>query len=136
MADGQSRLGSATEAVAGTAIGFCVSWAVTPPVLALFGYQAGAGTAFGITCVYTAISVVRGYLVRRLFNRLGSRYASGGVIESAPRPAGRCIGCQAAHQHLMANRSGARWVQCGVCRSVFTKEPQWREGAAPESPAT
>lgn len=73
MADGQTRLGSATEAMAGTAIGFCVSWAVTPPVLALFGYQAGAGTAFGITCVYTAISVVRGYLVRRLFNRLGRR---------------------------------------------------------------
>lgn len=71
MADGQSRLGSATEAVAGAAIGFCVSWAVTPPVLALFGYQAGAGTALGITCVYTAISVVRGYAVRRLFERLG-----------------------------------------------------------------
>lgn len=66
----QSRIGSAAEAMASTGIGFLVSWAVTPPILALFGYSAGAGTAFGITCIYTAISLARGYLVRRLFNRL------------------------------------------------------------------
>lgn len=70
---GQTKRASATEALAGTAIGFCVSWAATPPILALFGYQAGAGTAFGITVVYTVLSVVRGYLVRRLFNHLQHR---------------------------------------------------------------
>lgn len=70
MSAGQTKRGSLAEALVGTAIGFAVSWAATPPILALFGYQAGAGTAFGITVVYTALSVVRGYLVRRLFNHL------------------------------------------------------------------
>lgn len=64
----QSRKGSFAEAAASTAIGFIVSWAVTPPILALFGYTAGTGEAFGITCIYTAISLARGYIVRRLFN--------------------------------------------------------------------
>lgn len=69
----QTRTWSAIEAVASTAIGLLVSWAITPPVLALFGYSAGAGTAFGISCIYTAISLARGYVVRRLFNRLDRR---------------------------------------------------------------
>lgn len=66
----QSRTHSALEATASTAIGFCVSWAATPFILAAFGYQAGVGVALGITIVYTLLSVVRGYVVRRLFNRL------------------------------------------------------------------
>jgi len=66
----QTRTHSAIEALAGTAIGFCVSWAATPPIMAAFGYQVGVGTAFGVTVVYTVLSVVRSYLVRRLFNRL------------------------------------------------------------------
>lgn len=66
----QSRWGSAAESAVSTAIGFGVSWAATPFILAAFGYQAGVGTAFGITVVYTVLSLVRGYVVRRAFNRL------------------------------------------------------------------
>lgn len=73
MTAGQTRRGSITETLASTAIGFGVSWAATPPILALFGYSAGAGAAFGITVVYTALSLVRGYCVRRLFNHLASK---------------------------------------------------------------
>lgn len=69
----QTRTMSAVESLAGTALGFAISWAATPPILALFGYQAGAGTAFGITCVYTALSLARGYVVRRAFVWLHSR---------------------------------------------------------------
>lgn len=69
----QTRLGSVAETVTSTAIGFAVSWAATPPILAMFGYSAGAGTAFGITVIYTIISLARGYLVRRLFNRLNGK---------------------------------------------------------------
>jgi hypothetical protein len=61
------------ETFIGTAIGFSVSWAATPFILAAFGYRAGAGTAFGITAIYTVLSLLRGYLVRRLFNRLSGR---------------------------------------------------------------
>lgn len=69
----QTKLQSFFEANVITAIGFGISWAVTPFVLAAFGYSVGAGTAFGITVVYTAISIVRGYLVRRFFNRMEVR---------------------------------------------------------------
>lgn len=63
----QTRIGSAIEAAAGTAIGFMVSWACTPTILSWFGYQAGAGAALGITVVYTVLSFARSWLVRRLF---------------------------------------------------------------------
>lgn len=66
----QSRTHSALETTANTAIGFAVSWAATPFIFAAFGYTAGAATAFGITVVYTALSLLRGYVVRRLFNRI------------------------------------------------------------------
>jgi len=67
----QTRLQSLIEANVSTAIGFAISWAATPFVLAAFGYIVGAGKAFGITVVYTVISILRGYFVRRFFNNLG-----------------------------------------------------------------
>ncbi len=66
----QSRLGSAIESAASTAVGFLISWAFTPAILLLFGYSVGATKAFGITVVYTALSLARGYVVRRVFVRL------------------------------------------------------------------
>lgn len=69
----QTKLQSLIEANVSTAIGFGISWAATPLVLAAFGYTVGAGKAFGITAVYTVISIIRGYFVRRLFNRMEAR---------------------------------------------------------------
>lgn len=72
----QTRWQSMQETTVSTAIGFVISWAATPPILWFFGYEAGAKTAFDITCVYTAISLLRGWGVRRLFNRLHARKAA------------------------------------------------------------
>lgn len=69
----QTKLQSFLEANVSTAVGFGISWAATPFVLAAFGYTVGAGRALGITVVYTVISVIRGYLVRRFFNRMEAR---------------------------------------------------------------
>ena len=69
----QSRRGSAIESSASTAIGFIVSWTVTAPILAAFGWHASASQAFGVTAIYTAISFVRGYAVRRLFNSIHNK---------------------------------------------------------------
>ncbi len=66
----QSRLGSAWEAVAGTAIGFVVSVLATPVILSAAGMETpSAVQAIGITAAFTALSVVRSYVVRRVFNR-------------------------------------------------------------------
>ncbi|KAK6697021.1 hypothetical protein SNK04_014424 [Fusarium graminearum] len=69
----QTRLQSFLEANVSTAIGFGISWLATPFVLAAFGFTVGAAKALGITLVFTVISIIRGYVVRRFFNRMEVR---------------------------------------------------------------
>jgi fructose-specific phosphotransferase system IIC component len=65
----QSRLHSIAEAVAGTAIGFVVSVAASMVVYHAHGHAFTLAENVSITLIFTVLSVVRGYLVRRLFNR-------------------------------------------------------------------
>lgn len=69
----QSRRLSAIETVASTAIGFVISYVTSYVVLPLFGFDVTHGQNFSITCIFTGISLLRGYFVRRLFNRLQRR---------------------------------------------------------------
>lgn len=71
----QSRLQSAVEAVANVAIGYGVSVAANVIVLPAFGLKVTMGEAAVIGVVFTAISLVRSYLLRRFFNRLHRRAA-------------------------------------------------------------
>ena len=64
----QSRRMSALEAITSTAIGFGVSLAAGAVVFPAFGWQLTFGENLSVTAIYTVISIVRGYLVRRLFN--------------------------------------------------------------------
>lgn len=64
----QSRLGSLIEALANIAIGFGINLVANLIVLPRFGYQVTVGDAFGIGVVFTAISIVRSYVIRRWFN--------------------------------------------------------------------
>ncbi len=65
----QSRRASALEAVANTAIGFCISLLATLIILPAAGVVATSGQSVAITLGFTAISLARGYALRRLFNR-------------------------------------------------------------------
>lgn len=64
----QSRLGSAVEAVIGTLIGYGIAVLANLVVLPQFGFRPTLHAASAIAVVFTVISLVRGYLVRRLFN--------------------------------------------------------------------
>lgn len=64
----QTRRMSAFETFTSTAVGFVVSWLLTVTVLPMFGYAVTMGHSLGITAIYTAASLLRGYLVRRAFN--------------------------------------------------------------------
>lgn len=66
----QSRLQSMIEAWINVAIGFGINLVANLVVLPLFGYQVTVGDAFGIGLVFTAISIVRSYLIRRMFNSI------------------------------------------------------------------
>ncbi len=67
MRNNQRRSMSLVEATVGTLAGFLVSLALTFTVLPLFGYPVTASHAWGITTIYTAASILRGYVIRRLF---------------------------------------------------------------------
>ena len=67
---GQSIAWSATEAVANTALGYLISLAATAIILPLFGYAVTGADAVGISAAFTAISLVRSFALRRLFNRI------------------------------------------------------------------
>lgn len=66
----QKKKHSLLEACIGTAIGYSIAFVTNLLVLPLFGYTPTLSDNFWITNVFTAISVIRGYYVRRLFNWL------------------------------------------------------------------
>lgn len=64
----QSRLGSLIEAVFNTMIGLAVSMVANALVFPLFGFHPTLGENVAISVIYTLISIVRSYCVRRFFN--------------------------------------------------------------------
>jgi hypothetical protein len=66
----QTHKQSAIETCASTAIGFGIAYVASMTVLPLFGFAVTHGQNFWITVIFTVISLVRGYFVRRLFNYL------------------------------------------------------------------
>jgi len=66
----QSRKSSAFEALTGTAVGLIVSMIANAYVFPLYGFHPSLLDNIGITLIYTAISIARGYLLRRAFNML------------------------------------------------------------------
>lgn len=68
----QSHKHSILEALVNTGAGFLLSWGmqhwVVPAVWPQLHYS--AGQSLGITALFTAVSLVRSYAFRRLFNRL------------------------------------------------------------------
>lgn len=66
----QSRRGSLIESIVNTAVGFVISLAATYTVLPAFGLPVSPSDGFAISTIFTVISIVRGYLLRRCFNWL------------------------------------------------------------------
>lgn len=66
----QTKLGSFTEAWANIAVGFTINYCANLAILPLFGLAVTASAAFWIGVIFTAISLVRGYVLRRWFNGL------------------------------------------------------------------
>ena len=64
----QSRSMSLVETVTSVAIGYVVAICTTLIVLPAFGFDVQTAQAFGISAVFTVVSIARGYAVRRLFN--------------------------------------------------------------------
>lgn len=66
----QTKLGSFVESWANIAIGFTINYFANLAILPLFGLMVTASDAFGIGVIFTVISLVRSYVIRRWFNGL------------------------------------------------------------------
>jgi hypothetical protein len=68
---GQSRMESFAEAVFNVSVGFVVAMATQLLVFPVFGIHIGISENILIGVIFTAVSIVRSYAVRRLFNWFG-----------------------------------------------------------------
>jgi hypothetical protein len=66
----QTKLGSFIEAWANIVVGFSINFFANMAILPLFGFKVSAGSAFEIGLIFTVISLVRSYVLRRWFNGL------------------------------------------------------------------
>ena len=67
---GQSRRMSALESGVNIAVGIGVAFATQVAVFPLFGLHASTGQHLALTALFTAVSFVRSYVIRRCFERL------------------------------------------------------------------
>lgn len=65
----QSRLGSLMESLTNIAIGITIGFLSNIIVLPAFGYDVTLADGAMISVVFTAISLVRSYVIRRLYNK-------------------------------------------------------------------
>lgn len=66
----QSRTGSIIETLCNTAIGYAISFVSNLTVLPMFGFHVSLRDNAIIGVIYTVISIVRSYVLRRVFNRI------------------------------------------------------------------
>lgn len=66
----QSRRGSMVEAVTNVAVGYGVAVATQMAVFPLFGVRLPVSQNMAIGVIFTVVSLLRSYLLRRLFVRL------------------------------------------------------------------
>lgn len=66
----QSRRLSALEAVANVVVGLGVAFATQVVVFPMFGFYASTQQHVALTAIFTAVSLVRSYALRRVFNRI------------------------------------------------------------------
>ena len=68
----QSRSASLIEAIANVVAGFLIAVLAQQIVFPVFGILTTFIEDAGIAATFTALSLVRGYLLRRVFERLGT----------------------------------------------------------------
>jgi hypothetical protein len=64
----QSRLSSFYESCINIIIGFTVNYFANLMIFPLFGFHISHSANFVMGCIYTGISLVRSYAIRRWFN--------------------------------------------------------------------
>lgn len=69
----QTRAMAMVETVASVGVGFAVSLVLVGLVLPAYGYQVSMQQNLEITAIFTVASVLRSYVMRRVFNHIQHR---------------------------------------------------------------
>ena len=67
---------SGVESVANLVIGFAINFSANLAILPFFGFNLTAKDAFGIGLVFTVISLVRSFYLRRMFEWVRVNYGN------------------------------------------------------------
>ena len=81
---GQTRSGSLAEAATNVLAGFLIAMAAQQLVFPFFGIATTLVEDAGIAIVFTGLSLIRAYAVRRLFERLGRGERRSGRVPALP----------------------------------------------------
>ena len=65
----QSRRGSVIEAVTNIVVGYALAVATQFAVFPIYGLKVGVAQNLGLGLAFTAVSLIRSYFLRRLFDR-------------------------------------------------------------------
>lgn len=66
----QTKFGSFIESLANIVVGFTINWCANMAILPLFDFHVNGRQAFEMGLLFTIISIVRSYVLRRWFNGL------------------------------------------------------------------
>ena len=66
----QTRTGSMIEKLSDTIFAFCLSVLFAPLFFSLNGLETEVGQNINVVLCFTLLSIIRGYIVRRFFNKL------------------------------------------------------------------
>jgi hypothetical protein len=67
----QSRKYSAIESLTNITVGYSINFTANMLLFPLFGWHISVAQNVGLGVIYTGISLVRSYALRRFFNRVG-----------------------------------------------------------------
>lgn len=70
----QTKAGSLTEAITNVLVGLIISLALNAIIFPLFGWEITLAQNLSIAAIYTVVSIVRSYFMRRLFNCISVKY--------------------------------------------------------------
>lgn len=116
----QSKLMSWLETCLNTAIGFVIAMATQILVFPVFGYSPPLSTNFKIALIFTVVSIVRGYLLRRAFEFLHIRRPLSPFMQAVIAERFRQIegeGWDTAHDD--AHKAG-ELAKAGGCYAIHT----------------
>lgn len=115
----QTKKQSLTEAISNTAVGFIVSYLSTFVIFPLVGVETNAGTNLVIVIYFTAVSILRSYVIRRWFNKkvvnnIIKEPMLGELEHNAPHQ--YCFNCEIEMPVKVVNGD----LRCSNCGTIHT----------------